>query len=292
MNQLIDNIHLPGILTQRAPQTQPLPWIVDSPHSGRIYPADFDYACGYDDLKKAEDNHLDHMLKGAPDYGATLLTAEFPRSYIDVNRSSGDIDPSLLDDEWPEPFLPSTRSSAGIGLIRRLIKPGLPVYDRSLSIAEVQLRLQHYYWPYHKTLDEILDKLHYYYGQAWYLDFHSMPKTSARTQDGHPVDIVIGDREGTTCNREFIREIKAFFEGLGLRVALNDPYKGVELIAKHAHPAAGIHAVQIEISKALYWDEEDDDFRSEARQLQTQLEQFFSFCRAYIQKNLVQQAAD
>lgn len=292
MSQPIDPLHLPGIYCCQKPGAETLPLVIDSPHSGRIYPEDFGYACDFKELQKAEDNHLDTLLQNAPDWGATLLCAEFPRSYIDLNRAASDIDASLLKTEWPEPVFPSARSSAGIGLIRRLIKPGLPVYHRALSIEEVQHRLEQYYWPYHKALDQILNRHHYYYGQVWYLDFHSMPAATSRTWDGHPVDIVLGDRDGITCRRDFIRQAQAFFEHHGLRVAVNDPYKGVELIAKNAHPAAGVHAVQIEISKALYWDEKNDFFLPESQKIQDILDRFFTFCQTFIQKNLVQKAAD
>ncbi len=200
----IDKSEMTGVYTLYEPNEYIIPLLIDSPHSGRVYPDDFGYACSFDDLQPTEDNHLEILLQSVPAFGATLLQCEFPRCYIDVNRAADDIDDVLFNKSIDAPINPTQRSSAGYGLIRRLVKPGLPIYNRLLDFGEAQHRLQHYYFNYHNVLQQKLDDLHYNFGQVFYLNMHSMPTSSFRTEDGHPVDFVLGDRYGTTCNSSMI----------------------------------------------------------------------------------------
>jgi N-formylglutamate deformylase len=93
------------------------PLVLDSPHSGTEYPADFGTAVTVDLLRQAEDSYVDELYGAGPDLGATLIAARFPRSYIDPNRSMLDIDAALLEGPWPGPAIPSPKTAKGIGLI-------------------------------------------------------------------------------------------------------------------------------------------------------------------------------
>ncbi len=287
------NIHKQdNVFTLFSPQNA-LPLLIDSPHSGRRYPADFNYACDQGILQQTEDNHLDILLENAVNYGATFLQCEFPRCYIDVNRAEDDIDAALMaqsDEKYD--LNPTSRSNAGYGLVRRLVRPGLPLYNRLLSYDEIQHRLQHYYLSYHNILQQKLDELHYNFGQVWYLNMHSMPASSAHSEDGHPVDFVLGDRHGTTCRRDFLIEIKNFLEQAGYRVSINDPYKGVELIRRHGRPESAKHALQFEINKNLYWNEITQEFLPSFSRLQNLLNNMIEHISTYIEKELVLKAAD
>ncbi len=49
--------------------------------------------------------------------------------------------------------------------------------------------------------------------------------------------------------------IEDHFRRLGWRVGRNNPYAGGHTTRHHGQPASGIHAVQIEIDRALYLDQ-------------------------------------
>lgn len=149
-----------GIYTLIRPNAA-LPLVFDSPHSGVTYPEDFDYACDFAALEKAEDKYVDELFMAAPEHGAIFLHADFPRSYIDVNRCAMDIDVDLLEDEWTDEINTTPRSHAGIGLIRRLVRPGMPLYDRQLKVSEIKQRIEKYYIPYHAALERAIEELHY-----------------------------------------------------------------------------------------------------------------------------------
>lgn len=284
------------------PQTPALPIIFDSPHSGTHYPQDFDYACALSTLKTAEDHYVEELFSNAPAYGAHFLHALFPRSYIDVNRIIDDIDPALLSEIWsgPLPINPSARSDAGIGLIRRLVKPGVPVYNRALSTEEILHRIEHYYIPYHEALEKLIEQAHYNFGQVWHINCHSMPAASAypRTPSAlslsipRAADFVIGNLDGTSACLTFTRALRNYIQSLGYYVTINDPFKGVEILERHADPARGIHSIQLEINKALYMDEKTGEKNAGYEKLKTNIDLIMSFVATYASQNLTDLAAD
>jgi len=242
------------VLVRDDPLGERVPLVLDSPHSGMIYPRDFRFVCPLPVLRQAEDTHVDELFSAAPEAGATLISALFPRSYIDVNRPVDDIEPELLAGKWPEPLNPSDKSAAGMGLIRRLCRPGMPMYDGRLTVAQVAERIDHYYRPYHEQLSSVIDRLYVRFGTVYHLNCHSMP-TFGRDPSKR-ADFILGDRDGTTCDPDFTRYVAETLTGLGYRVKLNDPYKGVELVRRYSNPARGLHSLQLEIHRGLYMNEE------------------------------------
>ena len=290
-----------SVLSIKKPKT-PLPLIFDSPHSGNIYPDDFNYACEHLTLARAEDNHVDDLFDCVTNHGAHFLLAHFPRSYIDVNRSHDDIDTELLGEDWKGdfPIKSTSRSDAGIGLIRRLVRPGIPVYDRDLTTEEIIARIEKYYRPYHNTLADLIESAHYNFGQAWHINCHSMPSSSAYPKRAislignqqKPSDFVLGDRDGTTCDAAFTRSLRDFIKELGYTVTINDPFKGVELVEKYSNPTRGYHSIQIEINKALYMNEETNERNANYEKLKAHINDITAFIAENIESRLITLAAD
>ena len=142
------------------PTVAPLPLVFDSPHSGTSYPADFDHLPSRAIVRRAEDTHVETLFGGAPDAGATLVEALFPRAYIDPNRHPSDMDPAVLEEPWPGPVARSRKTELGIGLVWRLAQGGVPMYARPLSVADVERRIALYYEPYHAAVAAALDERH------------------------------------------------------------------------------------------------------------------------------------
>ena len=233
----------------------------DSPHSGTLYPQDFGYALPFETLRAGEDTDVHVLWEALPSVGATLLAAEFPRAYIDPNRDVEDIDPQMLDGEWPTPLSPSEKTRLGIGLIWREAGPDgrKPIYDRRLGVAEVQRRIEHYHAPYHAAMREQIEAAYARFGAVWHLNLHSMPADSyagLQIESDHPLaDFVLGDRDGTTAAPEFTAMVADALRSRGFTVAINDPFKGVALIARLGRPAERRHSLQIELHRGLYMDE-------------------------------------
>ena len=240
------------------PAVAAIPLVLDSPHSGESYPADFDHLPPRAVVRQAEDTHVARLWSHASGVGASMLEAEFPRAYVDPNRSLADIDPALLADAWHEPLVPTRKTEQGIGLVWRLARGGAPLYARKLAAAEIRARIEHYYLPYHAALAALLDARHAAFGAVWHIDCHSMPAVGdARADDPgrERADLVLGDRDGTTCDAAFTRFVEDNVRQLGYSVAVNDPYKGVEIVRRYGRPAERRHSLQIEIKRTLYMDE-------------------------------------
>jgi N-formylglutamate deformylase len=233
-----------------------LPIILDSPHSGSEYPVDFRCLLAPAALHDAEDCFVDRLYEHAPRHGASLLAARFPRMYIDPNRSVLDIDELLLEERWPGPIEPTAKTRLGFGLVWRLNK-GRPIYDRKLSITEVQRRIDRYWRPYHDALWSLADDAYGRFTSLWHLNVHSMGDDAYRTL-GLPVkplaDFVLGDLDGTTADEPTVALIEGVLRDHGFSVARNDPFKGVEIIRRSGRPAEQRHALQIEVKKSCYMD--------------------------------------
>jgi N-formylglutamate deformylase len=236
-----------------------VPLVLDSPHSGTRYPDDFGAAVSREALRASEDSFVDELYSAGPDLGAVLIAAEFPRSYIDPNRSLLDIDATLLDAPWPGPAIPSRKTQLGVGLIWRMLDSGDPIYSRKLSVEEVKRRIVEYHQPYQRAVKDALDEAHEHFGAVWHINCHSMPALSGRISEEGPgkprADFVLGDRDGTTCEPAFTDLAAKTLRGMGYEVKVNDPYKGVELVRAFSDPAANRHSLQVEVNRKLYMDE-------------------------------------
>jgi N-formylglutamate deformylase len=251
-----DNALPPAPVSVRGPATAALPIVIDSPHSGTWYPPDFGYSAPFELLRRGEDLYVDRLYEHAPQHGATFVAANFPRAYIDPNRLLADIDEALLDAPWPGEVSAGPKTRLGIGLIWRMLGE-VPVYQRQLTVAEVQQRIERCYKPYHAALDEAIEGAYRQFGAVWHLNVHSMPD-DAYERLKLPVkplaDFVLGDLDGRTAGEPLMSLIETVLRDHGYSVARNDPFKGVEIIARNGRPAERRHSLQIEVKRSCYAD--------------------------------------
>lgn len=259
---MLERRHLPpdlaGILELRLAGPVTAPLVLDSPHSGRSPPADFEPAVGQELWRRAEDMDVDVLMGGSP--GLPLIAASFPRIYLDVNRARDDIDPGTVEGALPFAANPSAKAALGKGLVWLAVPPdGQPLYERPLASATIQARIEGYWQPYHATLASTLDAVHGQFGRVFHVDCHSMQAVSNAMHEegaGRPrPDIVLSDRDGTTCDPAFTSAARAILEALDFHVQVNDPYKGAEIVRRHGQPARGRHSLQLELNRRLYMDE-------------------------------------
>ncbi|HUY68821.1 MAG TPA: N-formylglutamate amidohydrolase [Alphaproteobacteria bacterium] len=273
------------------PSAAPVPLVVDSPHSGRIYPADFDFACPLPLLKQTEDSFVDELVAGAAQAGATVVLAEFARSYIDANRAEDDIDPALLAAPWPVPLAPTERTLLGLGLVRRLCKSGVPVYGKPLPPAEIEKRLENCYRPYHASLEKAITRRVADFGECALIDCHSMPSQSGEGPLARRPDFVLGDRDGSSCDPSLTRRVRDILQEMGYGVALNDPYKGVEIVRRHGKPQEGRQALQLEINRRLYMNEQTLEKHAGFGKLREDLTNFFAALAETLRSQIPDRAA-
>ena len=230
-----------------------------SPHSGRDYPWSFLRRTVLDEhsIRSSEDAYVDRLFESAPEFGAPLLKANAPRAFVDLNRSSEELDPALVEGVRRTSHNP--RVSSGLGVIPRVVANGRAIYRGRIPLEEAQRRIALYWRPYHTELQRQLAQAHGLFGRAILVDCHSMPHEAvdgiARAGARRP-EIVLGDRFGASASAEIVDRVEAAFVSAGLTVVRNAPFAGAYIAQNYGRPSRNQHAVQIEIDRALYMNEQ------------------------------------
>ncbi|MBT7642763.1 MAG: N-formylglutamate amidohydrolase [Rhodobiaceae bacterium] len=239
----------------------PSPILITSPHSGCDYPPAFLAASRLDAhaIRQSEDMFVAELFADAPAAGIALLAARYPRAYVDLNRAPDELEPMLFADKLPDYIpKPSLRANSGLGTVPRLVAENTPIYDHKLSFAEAQQRIESVYQPFHEKLGQTLRETHQAHGMAILLDAHSMPSQATKKsgQSESQIDFVLGNRHGRACDERLSDWVGAFLTARGWRVGYNKPYAGGFITEQYGAPARGLHALQIEINRAIYMDED------------------------------------
>jgi N-formylglutamate amidohydrolase len=234
------------------------PILFNSPHSGSVYPESFLAASKLDalTLRRSEDCYVDELFAGVVERGAPLMLAHFPRAYVDVNREPYELDPEMFCEPLPE--VANTRSlrvAGGLGTIPRVVSEAAEIYAAPLTLADAQRRIEELYKPYHDGLSALLGEIRQMFGAALLIDCHSMPSLA---RDRRPVrpDFVLGDRFSIACAPEIVDAAERSLKSLGYSVTCNRPYAGGYITQRYGAPRSGFHALQIEINRALYVNEQ------------------------------------
>ena len=253
--------------------------VINSPHSGRNYPTEFLAAAQLctRGIRKSEDYLVDELFLSCLDHGIPMMHAVFPRAYLDVNREPYELDPAMFTGLLPDSAnTRSIRVSSGLGTIARIVAEGEEIYRDKINVQDGLMRIENIYKPYHAALRHLLAKTHAKFGQAILLDCHSMPSTGSIGALEQRPDIVLGDRFGNSCAAGVLNGVRTILSDMGFRVEINKPYAGGFITEHYGRPSIGIHALQIEINRGLYMDEQaisrSDNFETFKGQVSSFLE--------------------
>src|SRR5579884_2368020 len=234
------------------------PILFNSPHSGSVYPRAFLAASRLDigTLRRSEDSFVDDLIAGVVTQGFPLMRAHFPRCFVDVNREPYELDPRMFEGRLPA--FANTRSmrvAGGLGTVARVVGDAQEIYDRRIPVDDALARIESLYKPYHRALRRLFTGLQHEFGAAVLVDCHSMPSNAGLRDERMRPEFVIGDRYGTSCTGIVSDVMEETLRGLGYTVSRNKPYAGGFITEHYGNPAAGLHAVQLEVNRALYMDE-------------------------------------
>ena len=250
----------PDILDLQLPVARILPLVLASPHSGTEYPANFLAVSRLDPvtLRRSEDSFVDELFAAGPRLGAPLLSARFPRAYVDVNREAYELDPDMFVDALPK-FVNagSPRVRMGLGTIARIVASGEEIYAKKLCFAEAQRRIEQLYRPYHRALRGLVEETEALFGGCLLIDCHSMPSGTDSACERSGADIVLGDCHGVSCAPRFVEAARRLLTERGFAVAINSPYAGGFTTGHYGRPSVRRHALQIEVNRGLYMNERD-----------------------------------
>jgi N-formylglutamate amidohydrolase len=261
-----------------APARQTVAGLFASPHSGTDYKPEFLAASRLDmvTLRRSEDAFVDELFGAAPRRGAPFLKALFPRAFVDPNREPWELDAAMFS--GPLPAYVNSRSprvAAGLGTIARVVANGEEIYAGKLDFDEAARRIERYYRPYHTALQGLVDRTRERFGWCFLIDCHSMPSVGGpmdRDPGMRRVDFVLGDCHGASCGPALVETVESYLVGLGYVVTRNLPYAGGYVTRHYGRPERGIHALQIEVNRALYMDEERIERRPRLPRLAAELE--------------------
>ncbi|MFC0284244.1 N-formylglutamate amidohydrolase [Camelimonas abortus] len=247
----------PFVVTEPVVQTAPV--VLNAPHAGRCYPPEFLSQSRLSplELRRSEDAFVDLLVGPVTALGAPMLHATFPRAWLDLNREPWELDPKMFS--GPLPAWANTRSprvSGGLGVIPRVVAEGQEIWRERLSPEAALRRIDTLYRPYHRALRRLVARTQERFGAAVLVDCHSMPSSSTPRRFGPTPDIVLGDRFGSSCSGALTAFLAMRFQEAGFDVACNIPYAGGFITEHYGAPLAGRHAIQIEINRGLYMDEE------------------------------------
>ena len=244
------------------PKSQKFPVVLSSPHSGRVYSQNELNLTNLSKniLRKSEDTLVDKICLMVSDLGIPMLTTNFPRAFIDLNRSPIEIDSDMF---YSVPDYISKNKSLkvkyGLGVIPRVSAEGIEIYKNILPFSMARKRLLKYYFPYHKKLKDLLKLTYNQFGVAILLDCHSMPSlaSSSEKNKNRDFDIIIGDNYGNSCGVEIYTEAEKCFKKLKFNVVRNELFSGGFITNYYGAPSNGIHAIQVELNRLLYLDKEN-----------------------------------
>lgn len=241
---------------RRDPPAVRLPVLISAPHSGTLLPATAAAQLRLPPaaLRELDDGPVQLLFEDAVADGASMIVARFRRTFVDLNRDPLEIDPELAPDlrACARPRL-SLRVRAGLGVVPSRLG-SQPLWRQPLGADEIARRLHLAWFPYHRALSETLAALGARFGVAVLLDIHSMPSHAA-TDGQHLVDVALGDRYGHSAGKAILDAALAVLAGAGLSCARNRPFAGGHITETYGRPAAGVHAMQVEIRRALFVDE-------------------------------------
>lgn len=248
------------------PAVHTIPFVFNSPHSGRNYTQAFLEQSRLDahTIRRSEDPYVDELYASAPSLGAPLLRAFFPRAYLDVNREPYELDPRMFTGALPaHANTNSLRVAGGLGTVPRIVAENLNIYADRLPVQEALLRVERLYKPYHACLRRLLARSHARFGYCVLIDCHSMPGSTRLAGSSLRPDFIIGDRFGASASPALSDAAVGLLEDLGFRVVRNKPYAGGFITEHYGRPRRGLHALQVEVNRSLYIDEVTLEKRSD-----------------------------
>jgi N-formylglutamate deformylase len=241
------------------------PLVISFPHVGLAWPHDL-HPKPQVDFPRNADYGVHTLYDAATHWGAALVAAVYSRLVADLNRAEDDVSRKIVPDhpaprprmnpgvaptmEEPEGDRDAGRPGRGvlwtasIGNVRLLPGP--------LPYAQFRDRIERFHAPYHRALQVLLERRRQRFGYAILLDAHSMPSSAGP-------DLVLGTLAGRSCDPAIEHAALAALRGSdpsAMHVSLNEPYRGGELVRRFGRPQDGLHALQLEVSRGLYMDEQ------------------------------------
>jgi N-formylglutamate amidohydrolase len=232
------------------------PILITVPHAGNIYPDLFikNLKINLCEVRRIEDYQSNKILDQIDEQMADIIIAQCSRAVVDLNRSRNAIDHSMFTQVFEhEPVSEKQMIKYGLGVFPNKIF-GKTILKNPLPFSYAIHMLEHYYDPFHKSLNKQIMYLNNTFGFCYHIDLHTMPSKALLNFKKEP-DIVLGDNFGKSCSIGLINYFQNVFQENGFTVEVNNPYAGGFITRNYGNPSKGVHTIQIEINRKIYMDE-------------------------------------
>jgi N-formylglutamate deformylase len=231
------------------PTTAEIPILISVPHCGTFFPPELkdQYKPELIQVPDDTDWFVDRLYDFAPALGITMVTANYNRWVIDLNR-----------DPQSKPLYSDGRVITGLCPTTNFF--GEPIYKderKEISSIEIENRLTQYYEPYHQRIEKELARLHQKFGKVLLWDCHSIRQFVPSIHSEKFPDLILGDADGASASSELIATAIDSFQNSGYSFSHNHPFKGGYITRHYGNPEVNRHALQLEMSKINYMDEQE-----------------------------------
>lgn len=235
------------------PSAQQVPIIISSPHSGTFFPEDIASKLYPEKANNPDDTDwfIDKLYDFAPAMGITMITANYSRWVIDLNRTPES--KPLYDD-----------GRVITGLVTTTNFNGAPLYQGELPTQEdINYRIENYYRPYHQKIADLLEDTKQKFGKALLFDAHSIRKVVPGIRKEAFPDLILGDNDETSASKTIIETAMNALKTANKDLEHNHPFKGGHITRSFGDPAKNIHALQLEMAKTNYMDDSETKYHEE-----------------------------
>ncbi len=234
------------------PKGPRVPILLSVPHCGTAFPDELkgEYKRKMADCPDDTDWFVDKLYDFAPDMGISMISAVYSRWVIDLNRDP-ESKPLYTDGRIITALCPSTDFF------------GNSIYENERTVVdhrEVNRRLNSYYHPYHRRIEELLIELKKQFGKVLLWDCHSIRQHVPTIHKEKFPDLILGDADGTSASPGLIEIALKGLESGAYGVNHNYPFKGGYITRHFGKPLENQHALQLEMSKVMYMDDAEMNY--------------------------------
>jgi N-formylglutamate amidohydrolase len=229
-----------------------VPIILSVPHRGSVFPDEVKDQYKPSMIKSPDDTDwfVDKLYDFAPAMGITMISANYSRWLIDLNR-----DPNR------KPLYSDGRIITGLCPATNFL--GDPIYKderTEVELPEVKRRVELYYKPYHQQIDKLLGETKKKFGKVLLWDAHSIRQSVPTIHKEKFPDLILGDADGTSALPGLIETTLSILDHESYSVSHNHPFKGGYITRHYGKPSANQHALQLEMSKVNYMDDAEKKY--------------------------------
>ncbi|CAG2142349.1 N-formylglutamate deformylase [Cupriavidus plantarum] len=219
------------------------PLLVSMPHVGTYLPPSVASRLT-DEARTVPDTdwHMDRLYDFARELGASILMATHSRYVIDLNRPPDNAN------------LYPGQDTTGLCPVDTFDKT--PIYADGTNgpdDAEIALRRDKIWHPYHTALQQELARLRAEHGTIGLWDAHSIRSVLPRFFEGKLTDFNLGSANGASSDAGLAARMLEIANLVpGHTAVLNGRFKGGYITRQYGNPAGGVHAIQLELAQSAY----------------------------------------